>query len=101
MATVCTVSREQFASNAKHLTVVIMDHEGKELLRQHISPTEFSTKSLGFNLNAKLDLPIGLDTPRCQVGMNVTLIGSKELPARKPATDKPAGSIAGIVAKAS
>lgn len=70
----CPVTRKQFAENAGSVTVTI-DGETFE-----VDPKEFSTGSLGWNLNAKITLEIdGVRVP-VQVGMNLTLVGSKDLP---------------------
>ena len=72
--TTCAISRKQFSENAKPIEVVIngvpMSAEVKE----------FSTGSLGWYLNGKMTVKIG-DTPvTVQIGMNMTIVGSKELP---------------------
>jgi hypothetical protein len=41
---------------------------------------EFSTGSLGWHLNNKMSIKIGDKTVSVQVGVNMTIIGSKELP---------------------
>jgi hypothetical protein len=72
--TTCPVTRQQFKDQAKSMEVVI---NGQKMLAE---PREFSTGSLGWNINGKLVVQIG-DTPvTVQVGLNVTLVGSKELP---------------------
>jgi hypothetical protein len=43
-------------------------------------PREFSTGSLGWNINGKLVVQIGETPVTVQVGLNLTLVGSKELP---------------------
>ena len=72
--TVCPISREQFVANAKPLEVVIngvpMTAEAKE----------FSSGSLGWNISDKITVEIGGKAVKCQVGLNVTLIASKDLP---------------------
>ena len=45
-------------------------------------PREFSTGSLGWNLNSKTTMDIGGVPVTVQIGMNVTLVGSKDLPGR-------------------
>jgi hypothetical protein len=45
--------------------------------KHKVSPREFSTGSIGFNLNAKMTINGEL----CQVGANITICGSKDLPA--------------------
>jgi hypothetical protein len=43
-------------------------------------PKEFSTGSLGWYLNNKVNLKVGDKTITAQIGMNLTIVGSKELP---------------------
>jgi hypothetical protein len=70
----CPVSRQQFREKAQRLEVVI---NGQKWLAV---PKEFSTGSLGWNLNEKITVEIDGTPVSAQVGLNVTLIGSKELP---------------------
>jgi hypothetical protein len=71
--TSCPITREQF-KHAKPVTVTINDQ------RLDAEPKEFSTGSLGWYLNAKVTLEVeGVRVP-VQVGMNLTIVGSKELP---------------------
>jgi hypothetical protein len=72
--TVCPISREQFQAAAKPLAVSI---EGKLVTAP---PKDFSTGSFGFYLNEKIALLLGGVHVTCQVGMTVTVVGSKELP---------------------
>ena len=41
---------------------------------------EFSTGSLGWYLNGKTSIRIGEQAVSVQIGMNLTIVGSKELP---------------------
>ncbi|MBX9582886.1 MAG: hypothetical protein K2X87_21470 [Gemmataceae bacterium] len=68
------LTREQFRGHAKPLPVVI---NGKELTAM---AKEFSTGSLGWNINDKLAVEVGGQTVMVQVGLNLTIIGSKDLP---------------------
>ena len=81
--TVCPVSRQQFDANAKAVKVsitsigadgkpVIMDFEG--------SPRQLNTGSMGWNVNSKLGVLVDGLIVQCQLGVNLTAIGSKELP---------------------
>ena len=72
--TLCPVSRAQFAEKAEPLKVVI---NGQELLAE---VKEFSTGSFGWYLNGKIIVPIDGKNVSVQVGMNLTVVGSKELP---------------------
>ena len=72
--TTCPISRKQFKDGAKAVEVVI---NGVPLIAE---VKEFSTGSLGWYLNGKTTVRIG-DTPvSVQIGMNLTIVGSKELP---------------------
>ena len=70
----CPVSRQQFREHAKPIEIII---DGN---RYTAEVKEFSTGSLGWYLNGKASIKIG-DTPvTVQIGMNLTIVGSKELP---------------------
>jgi hypothetical protein len=68
------ITREQFRTEAKPVTVVINGKEMTALVK------EFSTGSLGWNINEKMQLEVGGKSVMVQVGLNLTIIGSKELP---------------------
>lgn len=72
--TSCPISRSDFLANAKPVLVNI---NGKEY---QAVPKEFSTGSLGWNINDKVNIDIGGKLVTVQVGMNLTVVGSKELP---------------------
>jgi hypothetical protein len=77
--TTCPITRAQFRTKAKPVKVVI---EGKE---QDAEVKEFSTGSLGWYLNSKITLQVdGVNVP-VQIGLNLTIVGSKELPDDAPA----------------
>ena len=67
------MSKAEFTTNAKPLTVVIDGHP------HTADPKAFSTGSVGWNVNGKVTvtLPNG-QTVRCQCSVNLTAIGSKE-----------------------
>jgi hypothetical protein len=71
--TVCPITRAQF-KQAKPVEVVIngipMTGEVKE----------FSTGSLGWYLNGKVTIKVGETPVSVQIGMNMTIVGSKDLP---------------------
>ena len=75
------ITREQFLAKAPKVTVRIsidgVEGEGYVLTA---SPSEFSTGSLGWNLTGKLPMVVDGEQPECQLGMNLTVIGSKLLP---------------------
>ncbi len=43
---------------------------------------EFSTGSLGWYLNGKANIKVGDKSVSVQIGMNLTIVGSKELPRK-------------------
>jgi len=72
--TSCPISRAQFRGKAKPINVVI---NGKEYTAV---PKEFSTGSLGWNINDKVLIEIDGVPVSVQIGMNLTVVGSKDLP---------------------
>src|SRR5580692_11656860 len=79
--TECNTTRSYFASEAKPLIVEIRDQSGKVLHRETIMPRTFATGSLGWNANAKVAFDMTPSTPvKCQLGLNLTIANSKELP---------------------
>lgn len=70
----CPISRKEFMVGAKPLTVTI---NGVPLIAD---AKEFSTGSLGWYLNGKIPVEINGVPCKVQVGVNLTLVGSKELP---------------------
>lgn len=70
----CPISRPDFRAKARPLTVSINGQNMEAEVK------EFSTGSLGWYLNTKITVEIdGVRVP-VQIGMNLTLVGSKELP---------------------
>jgi hypothetical protein len=67
-------TRKALVGSGKKVQVTI---EGKT---QSADIREFSTGSIGWNVNDKQDVVINGVTYKCQVGLNVTIIGTKELP---------------------
>ena len=82
--TICPLTRPEFMEKAKPLNIVI---DGVAMVAP---PREFSTGSLGWNLNSKTSMDIGGVQVMVQIGMNVTLVGSKELPGRAPPAEEAA-----------
>lgn len=78
--TTCPISRAAFKANAKPMAVTIGDKQYQAI------PKEFSTGSLGWNINDKVTLDIGGTLVTVQIGMNLTLVGSKELPQENGAS---------------
>lgn len=77
--TACPVSRAQFVEKAEPLKVVI---NGQELLAE---VKQFSTGSFGWYLNGKILVALDGKTVAVQVGMNLTVVGSKEAEPGSPA----------------
>ncbi|MBM4071456.1 MAG: hypothetical protein FJ271_21350 [Planctomycetes bacterium] len=72
--TSCPISRKDFRDNAKPVPVKI----GEVPFLAEVK--EFSTGSLGWYLNGKTTIEVGGTAVSVQIGMNVTIVGSKELP---------------------
>ncbi len=70
----CPISRDEFRQHAKPLPVRIGEKEFQGVVK------EFSTGSLGWNVNEKLTVEINGKLVTVQVGLNLTVVGSKELP---------------------
>ena len=77
--TVCPISREDFLAKAETIKI---DLNGFPLTAD---PREFSTGSFGWYVNAKAPVVIDGKTVQVQVGMNLTVVGSKDLPRAKTA----------------
>jgi len=72
MATVCNITRSEFTANAQPVTVEIGGIPMVALAK------EFSTNSLGWNINGKTTIKVGDKTVTVQVGLNLTIVGSKD-----------------------
>jgi hypothetical protein len=72
--TTCPITRQQFQDGAKAVEVII---NGTTMLAE---PKEFSTGSLGWFLNGKTVIEVNGVKVTVQVGLNMTIVGSKELP---------------------
>jgi len=70
----CPVSRSEFLANAKPVSVNV---NGVPLTAE---VKEFSTGSLGWYLNGKSQIEVAGKVVTVQIGMNLTVVGSKELP---------------------
>lgn len=71
----CPVTRQEFRDQAEPVEVVI---NGIPMIAD---VKEFSTGSLGWYLNGKSTLKVGEKNVTVQIGMNLTIVGSKELPS--------------------
>jgi hypothetical protein len=78
--TTCPISRDQFRENAKPVEVTING------IPMTAEVKEFSTGSLGWYLNGKVSIKVGETPVSVQIGMNLTIVGSKDLPG-KPAAE--------------
>jgi hypothetical protein len=70
----CPIRRDQFRAAAKPLTVTIA---GVPLAAE---VKEFSTGSMGWYLNGKTMVEVDGTPVAVQIGLNLTIVGSKELP---------------------
>ena len=70
----CSVTRAEFLEKAPPVEVVI---NGIPMMAE---VKEFSTGSLGWYLTGKTNLKVGEKSVSVQIGMNLTIVGSKELP---------------------
>jgi len=73
MKTECPVSRETFREKAPLVLPVSIAGKSFDGVKK-----EFSTGSLGWNVNSKVQIEIDGKMVTCQVGLNVTIVGSKE-----------------------
>jgi hypothetical protein len=80
--TSCPITRTQFRDKAKAVTVTIA---GASLIAE---VKEFSTGSLGWYLNGKTTVEIDGTPVSVQIGLNLTIVGSKDLPLDGPAPSK-------------
>jgi hypothetical protein len=71
--TSCPVSRGEFLAKARPVEVVINGAPLQAVVK------EFSTGSLGWYLNGKTLIDVGGTKVAVQIGMNLTVVGSKEL----------------------
>ena len=70
--TECPVSRQQFAEEAKDMAVSIGERSFLAEVKQ------FSTGSMGWTINDKGIFLVDGVPCKCQVSLNVTIVGSKE-----------------------
>jgi hypothetical protein len=70
----CAVTRKQFQEHAKALSVTINN------VPMLAEVKEFSTGSFGWYLNGKTTIDVGGTAVPVQIGMNVTVVGSKDVP---------------------
>jgi len=70
----CPITRAEFRTKAKPVTVTINN------VPLQAEVKEFSTGSLGWYLNGKTTIDVGGTLVSVQIGMNLTVVGSKDLP---------------------
>jgi hypothetical protein len=71
--TSCPITRKDFQEKARPVVVKIND------IPMQAEVKEFSTGSLGWYLNGKTMIDVGGTAVAVQIGMNLTIVGSKEL----------------------
>jgi hypothetical protein len=81
--TTCPISRRQFTESAQAVEVIING------VKMTAKPKDFSTGSLGWNISSKMEIEVAGKAVTVQVGLNLTIVGSKDLP-RDPAAPTPA-----------
>ena len=72
--TTCPITRSEFRSHAVALPVQINGVPLTAVVK------EFSTGSLGWNINGKMVVTVDGKPVTVQIGLNLTIVGSKELP---------------------
>ena len=87
--TTCPITRGDFRGHAKPVPVTIAGNTFTAAVK------EFSTGSLGWYLNGKAEIEVNGVTVQVQIGMNLTIVGSKDLPpdarrARDARAERPA-----------
>ena len=70
----CPVTRAEFLNDAQPVEITING------IPMTADVKEFSTGSLGWYLNGKANVKVGDKSVSVQIGMNLTIVGSKELP---------------------
>jgi hypothetical protein len=73
--TSCPITRAQFRGKAKPVTVTVNNVPLQAAVK------EFSTGSLGWYLNGKTMIEVDGVPVSVQIGLNLTIVGSKELPS--------------------
>lgn len=70
--TPCTITREEFLADAEALEIVL---DGNTLTAE---PKEFTSGGFGWYIGGRMGMPVGGRTITCQVGINVSVVNSKE-----------------------
>ena len=72
--TTCPINRADFRGHAKPVAVTIGGNNFTAAVK------EFSTGSLGWYLNGKAEIEVNGVPVQVQIGLNLTIVGSKDLP---------------------
>jgi hypothetical protein len=83
--TTCPITRKDFREHAKAVTIKIGD------IPMQAEVKEFSTGSLGWYLNGKTTIEVNGTPVSVQIGLNLTIVGSKELPKDEVSASTAAG----------
>jgi len=70
----CPIERERFKTKAQPVQVEINGQTFQAEVK------DFSTGSFGWNLNTKVTIQVDGVPVNVQIGLNLTVVGSKELP---------------------
>jgi hypothetical protein len=76
----CPITRAEFRKSAKPLTLTISAPDGGQVMVP-VNVKEFSTGSIGWYHNGKIAVPVNGTLVDVQLGLNFTIVHSKELPA--------------------
>jgi hypothetical protein len=84
--TVCPITRAEFATLAKALVLDVRKQGDSDPFdKVTLVPKQFSTNSIGWNGNGKITVDVGGKIVTVQVGVNFTIVGSKEMPLEQAA----------------
>lgn len=75
--TVCPITRDTFRTQAPMLPIALAGHTFIA------TPRDFESGSVGYYVNGKVSVMVDGVAVMCQVGINVTVIGSKDLPTER------------------
>jgi hypothetical protein len=70
----CPITRAEFSEHAKPIKIMVGD------VPMMAEVKEFATGSLGWYLNGKTVIDVNGKAVSVQIGMNLTIIGSKDVP---------------------
>ena len=82
--TTCPVTRKQFREHAKPLPVKIGDSTFEAAVKQ------FKPGSFGWYLGGKMTVNVDGQDVTVQIGLNLAVVGSKDIPQDEPAAAAPA-----------